>query len=171
MAQRTDSFDLGRLRLSPGEARRLDLHVAIDPFELAGERYDAEPELVDFTLDVTRMTGSGYSLRGRFEARLAGPCQRCVQAAAPSVAVDAREVDQPRSGEELDSPYVDAQQLDVRAWARDALALAMPAQLLCDPDCAGLCPECGENLNHAPGHRHEPAADARWAKLRELRLE
>jgi uncharacterized protein len=38
-------------------------------------------------------------------------------------------------------------------------------------DCAGLCPECGANLNEELGHAHESAPDPRWAKLRELRFE
>jgi uncharacterized protein len=61
--------------------------------------------------------------------------------------------------------------LDVAAWARDAYALALPAQLVCREDCAGLCPECGANLNDDPEHAHEHALDPRWAKLRELRFE
>ena len=62
--------------------------------------------------------------------------------------------------------------LDLHAWAHDAYALALPAQVVCREDCAGLCPECGENLNAAgPGHAHEREPDPRWAKLRELRLE
>ncbi len=35
----------------------------------------------------------------------------------------------------------------------------------------GLCPRCGENLNHHPDHHHEPEADPRWAKLSELKLD
>ena len=63
------------------------------------------------------------------------------------------------------------QEIDLAAWTRDALALALPAQMLCREECAGLCPVCGENLNEAgPEHRHESAPDPRWAKLRELEL-
>ncbi len=62
--------------------------------------------------------------------------------------------------------------LDLRAWARDALALALPAQLLCREDCAGLCPVCGIDLNAAgPDHAHERTPDARWAKLGELKFD
>jgi uncharacterized protein len=62
--------------------------------------------------------------------------------------------------------------LDLRAWARDALALALPVQLVWREDCAGLCPVCGEDLNAAgPEHVHERAPDPRWAKLSELRLD
>jgi uncharacterized protein len=67
---------------------------------------------------------------------------------------------------------VEGEVLDVAAWARDAFALAMPAQVVCRADCAGLCPQCGANLNEAGSdHGHESAPDPRWAKLRELRLE
>lgn len=97
---------------------------------------------------------------------------RCLEPALPRIAVEAREVEQPGGGDELSSPYVADEELDVRGWARDALALALPAQLLCRDDCAGLCPECGENLNDAgPGHAHERAPDPRWAKLSELKLD
>ena len=59
--------------------------------------------------------------------------------------------------------------LDLHAWARDALALALPVQLVCRADCAGLCPVCGADLNAAgPEHAHERAPDPRWAKLGEL---
>ena len=88
------------------------------------------------------------------------------------MAVDAREVDQPGGGEELNSPYLEDEQLDVAGWARDALVLALPAQIVCSDDCKGLCPVCGENLNQAgPEHEHEPEPDPRWAALRELKLE
>jgi uncharacterized protein len=99
-----------------------------------------------------------------------GPCVRCLGAAQPAFQVDAREVDQPNGGDELDSPYVADEELDLRAWARDALALALPAQIVCRDECAGLCPVCGENLNDNP-HEHEREPDSRWAKLRELKLD
>jgi uncharacterized protein len=172
MSLRTDTFDLGGLRLSAGEGRRLELAVAIDAFTLGGERYPVRPELVPTRLDVSRMTGDGYALRLRFDAALEGPCMRCLESAMPVFTVDAREVSQRGEGEELASPYVERGVVDVRAWARDALALALPATVLCRADCAGLCPVCGADLNAAgPDHAHERGADPRWAKLSELRFE
>ena len=88
------------------------------------------------------------------------------------IEVDAREVDAPGGGDELSSPYVQGGDVDLHAWARDALALALPSQIVCRDECAGLCPICGTNLNDAgPGHGHEDAPDPRWAKLNELRFE
>jgi uncharacterized protein len=171
MAARTDSFDLGRLRLTSGEGRRLELGVCLGDFGFGAERYETRPEQVDALLDVSRMTGGGYALRLRFQAALAGPCMRCLQDAQPPIEVDAREVDQPGGGEELTSPYVQDEVLDLARWARDAFALALPAQVLCREDCAGLCAVCGADLNADPGHAHEREPDPRWAKLRELRFE
>src|ERR671932_2953644 len=99
MPQRTDVFDLGRLGLSSGEGRRLDLHVAVDPFDFGGQRYAVTVPDVPVRLDVSRTTGSGWALRLRFSAPLEGPCMRCLRDAAPELAVDAYEVHQPGSGE------------------------------------------------------------------------
>jgi uncharacterized protein len=171
MAPRTDSFDLGGLRLTSGEGRRLNLHVAIDPFTFAGQEYPLEPSLVPVGLDISRTTGDGYVLRLRFEATLVGPCMRCLEPASPTFQVDTREVSQPGEADELSSPYVEHGILDLRAWAREALALALPAVLLCREDCAGLCAECGANLNTAaPDHGHQQPPDPRWAKLSEIRF-
>jgi len=161
MSLRTDTFDLGGLRLSSGEGRRLELYVALDPFSFGGESYPVEPALVPVRLDISRTTGDGYVLRLRFEATVVGPCMRCLEPAAPTFEVDAREVSQPGESDDLTSPYVQDGVLDFRGWARDALALVLPTTLLCRPDCAGLCAECGANLNEA-GPDHARAAAGEW---------
>ncbi|HEY4427478.1 MAG TPA: DUF177 domain-containing protein [Solirubrobacteraceae bacterium] len=172
MAALTHDFDLAGLRLSAGEGRRLHLDVAIEPLLLGSERYEVAPARVPVELSISCMTGGGYALRLNFTAEVHGPCMRCLNEAGPSVAVEAREVDRPGGGEELSSPYVSDETLDLSAWARDAFALAMPVKVLCRADCAGLCPVCAADLNEAgPEHGHEAAPDPRWAKLRELRLD
>lgn len=171
MPQRTDSFDLAPLGLRSGEGRRLDLHVGIDDFHYGGEPYSITPALVPVRLDVSRTTGNGWALRLRFAATLEGPCMRCLEPAAPAFEVDVREVSQPGGGEELSSPYVTGEELELEQWARDALALTLPGQLTCREDCAGLCGQCGANLNEDPEHHHEAAPDPRWAKLGELKFD
>ena len=172
MTATADEFDLGGLRLSVGEGRRIELSVRIDPLELGGERYEVAPERVPVKLEVSRMTGGGYALRLRFEAALSGMCMRCLRPASPRVEVEAREIDKQGEGEDLESPYVDGEKLDLAAWARDSFALAAPVKVLCKEDCAGLCPICAADLNEAgPEHRHEQERDPRWAKLSELKLE
>lgn len=172
MSAPAQSFDLGGLRLASGEGRRMDLEVVIDPFTLGEERYTVAPEPLAVRLDVSRTTGEGYALRLRFASRLCGPCMRCLAPAEAGFDIEAREISQPGAGDELDSPYVERAVLDLGAWARDALALALPRAILCRADCAGLCPQCGADLNVAgAGHRHDPPPDPRWAKLSELKFD
>ena len=172
MAPITHTLDLASLHLQAGQARRLELAIPIGELTFGGERYGVTPSPVDARLDVARTTAAGWSLRLRFAVRAVGPCMRCLEPAGPELAVDIREIDQPHAGEDLSSPYLEQHVLDVAGFARDALVLALPTQILCRPECAGLCPVCGANLNDAgPDHHHEREPDPRWAKLRELRLE
>lgn len=171
MAGRTDVFDLGRLQLASGQGRQVDLRVELEELAFGGQSYSSAEPLTDAVLDATRTRG-GYSLRLRFDVRLDGPCMRCLEGAHTSIAIDAHEVDQPGGGDDLSSPYVDGDEVDVRSWARDALALALPAQIVCREECRGICAVCGENLNEAaPDHGHERAPDPRFAKLSELRFD
>lgn len=162
--------DLTRLCLSPGEGRRVEMPAEPGPVTLGGNEYRFDPAAVALRVDVSR-TATGFALRLRYSGEVTGPCMRCLEPARVAVSIDAREVDQPASrDEELLSPYVEEGELDLDGWATDSLVLALPQQLLCRPDCAGLCPTCGKSLNDAaPGaHDHPREPDPRWAKLREL---
>jgi uncharacterized protein len=165
-----NAIDLGRLGLSSGEGASLHPSVRLDPIELGGQRYTAPDAVADARLDISRTT-TGYALRLRFPVELAGPCMRCLENAGHRLSVDAREVDQPGGGDDLRSPYLDGDELDVKSWARDALVLALPTQIVCSAECRGLCGICGANLNEDPEHAHEREPDPRWAKLSELRLD
>jgi uncharacterized protein len=169
----TTIIDLARLSLSHGEGTRLDLPVRLEPLQLGGQTYVPVEDAPATRIDVSRPS-NGYAFRLRFPLSVEGPCMRCLKDAAVQVQADAREVDQADTDdEELRSPYVLDDQLDLGRWAHDAAVLAVPNQILCRPDCAGLCPVCGESLNDAApeDHEHGSGADPRWNKLRELKLE
>jgi DUF177 domain-containing protein len=164
------TFDLRRVRVRSGEQHRELLPVAIAPLELGGQRYISVPEEVDAELEVTRAS-SGTVFELRFPVRLHGPCMRCLRDAVIEDRLDLREYQATSPGEsdELSTPYLENGNLDISAWARDALVLTLPTQILCKPDCAGLCPICGKDLNTEP-HTHEEAEiDPRWSALEELK--
>jgi uncharacterized protein len=170
MSAQYHNIDLGQLALAPGAGGRLDVELEPGEFTFGGQTYAAVPAAVPARLDISR-TVAGYAFRLRFEAVLSGPCMRCLEAAEVGIAVDAREVSQPASGdEELESPYVGGEELALGSWAHDALALALPGQLLCREDCAGLCPICGGSQNDARAgqYDHGRTVDPRLAKLGEL---
>jgi len=128
------------------------------------------PEKVPAELALTKAsTGTVFELR--FRARLHGPCFRCLDDAVLDLPIDAREYQatSPGESEELRTPYVVDDKLDLGAWSRDAVALALPDKILCDADCAGLCPVCGKNLNHEPHTHEDEPTDSRWSALEELR--
>jgi uncharacterized protein len=164
------TLDLRTVRLRSGEQFRAEQAIQLEPFELGGQRYLPVPQIVPAELTVTRAsTGTVFELR--FEARLHGPCFRCLDDAVLDVEVDAREyqAESPGGDEELQSAYLEDDRLDLSTWARDAIALELPDKILCRPDCAGLCPVCGKNLNDDPHDHGEPEPDSRWAALSELR--
>lgn len=170
---RTTIIDLSRLALSPGDGRRLELPVALDPFELGGQTYAADPPNPTMRLEVSRPT-SGFAFHLSFPVHVTGPCMRCLEPAALEFEVESREVDQAGTEDpELRSPYVADDELDLGRWAHDAAMLALPTRFLCRSECAGLCPVCGESLNDADpaDHEHGGGTDPRWAKLDELKLD
>ncbi len=166
-------IDLSRLSLAHGEGKRLELPVALDPFELGGQTYEAEPVSPAVRLEISRPSG-GFAFRLDFPVHLEGPCMRCLEPGSLDLEVEAREVDQAKTEDpELRSPYVTDDELDIGRWAHDAVLLALPTRFLCRPDCAGLCPTCGVSLNDADpaDHEHETGPDPRWAALKDLKLE
>ena len=169
----TTIIDLARLSLAHGEGTRLEVPVRLDPLELGGQTYELAGESLETQIDISRPS-SGHAFLLRFPLRVEGPCMRCLEPAGVEVLVDAREVDQADTDdEELRSPYVVDDELDLGRWAHDAAVLALPARILCREDCAGLCPVCGESLNDADPaeHEHGSAPDPRWAKLDQLKRE
>jgi uncharacterized protein len=61
-------------------------------------------------------------------------------------------------------------ELDLREGLRQYILMSEPAKPLCRPDCAGLCPICGTDLNAGP-HECERSADERWSALAGLKNE
>jgi uncharacterized protein len=162
-------FDLRNVRVRSGEEHREAVQIAIAPVELGGERYVAVPEEIPAELAVTRAsTGLVFGLR--YSVRLHGPCVRCLADAVVEERLSLREYQATSpDSEELTTPYLADDRLDLSGWARDALILALPDKILCRPDCAGLCPVCGKDLNQEPHIHGEEEPDPRWAALAELK--
>jgi uncharacterized protein len=121
-------------------------------------------------LTITRAsTGTVFELR--FHVRLHGPCFRCLDDAVLDLPISAREYQAtaPEGDEELRTPYLEKDRLDLSTWAHDALALALPDKILCRADCAGLCPICGKDLNAEPHEHADDESDPRWATLAQLK--
>ncbi|MBA2361498.1 MAG: DUF177 domain-containing protein [Actinobacteria bacterium] len=164
------TFDLRRLKIRPGEEHRDQEDIELAPFDLGGQRYLPVPETVPSELVINRVS-SGTVFELGFRPRLYGPCYRCLNEAVVDLPIHAREYQATNPGEsdELRTQYVVDNHLQLSDWARDAIALELPEQILCRPDCAGLCPLCGEDLNDNSHEHVDERPDPRWAALESLK--
>jgi uncharacterized protein len=163
-------LDVAALGLAPGDVRRVDVPIEMDPLRFGGETYDVE--VADDGVVELQATSGGLYLKLHFGATVAGPCYRCLEDARVAVTVDATEYQEQGADpddEELSTEYLEHEELDVDRWARDALVLALPGKILCRADCAGMCPRCGARLEPGVAHDCAPAeTDPRWESLRGL---
>jgi uncharacterized protein len=165
---RIDRLDLRTLAVPHGGARTYEALVPVEPLTIAGQRYVADPPEPVFRLDAVRSL-NGWHLRLRGTAAVGGPCWRCLEPARVPLTVDVTEVSVDGSDDpEMQSLYIDKGVLDVSAWARDAVAEALPPVILCREDCAGLCPTCGADRNAGPCGCATPEPDPRWGPLADL---
>jgi uncharacterized protein len=163
-------YSFRSLRLRPGEEHREAVAIDLEPFLLGGETYSPAEGETEAEVVVQRAT-SGDLFQLRFGATLRGPCMRCLAAAEVSIDANATEYQDsnPKAGPELRTEYVSASDLLVTAWARDLIGSELPEQILCRPDCQGLCGICGKNLNLEPHVHEDTPGDPRWAALEALR--
>jgi uncharacterized protein len=165
------SFDVRQVKLVAGEEHREAVEVELPAFEFGGQRYIPVPEQVAAELSLMRaVTGTVFTLA--FTVRLHGPCYRCLGDAVLELRVRSREYQANNpDDEELTTPYLVGDVLEVSDWGRDAISLALPDKILCRADCAGLCAVCGDNLNDRLHTHADESVDPRWAALESLRNE
>lgn len=143
-----------------------DFPFAFDRISL-GEDF----ELRDFDglLNVGK-TPQGLIVTGEFKGRTTLECVRCLRSFEGALAWTFTELYAFDQRSVTDSGLILAEDahIDAAGLIREFGLLEIPISPLCRPDCRGLCPECGQNLNEADcGHRPSPP-DSPFAKLREL---
>ncbi|WP_407671386.1 YceD family protein [Paeniglutamicibacter cryotolerans] len=158
--------DLGR---SPGSMTILDEQVAA-PAEL-GVALVGVQEGSEIDLDLRfEAVHEGILVSGVATVEINGECGRCLESIAYDLDADIQElfyyegINLPEDDEEDDQCRVIDDHIDLEPVLRDAVVTALPFQPVCKEDCAGLCSECGMNLNEDPEHHHE-VLDPRWAAL------
>jgi uncharacterized protein len=133
------------------------------------------PEGAPLALDVRlEAVTEGVLVSGTVTGQLHGECARCLDPVSDTLAVDLVElfaypdsVTDETTGED-EVHRIEGDYIDVEPVVRDSVVLGLPWTPLCRPDCAGLCPTCGERLDEVPdGHTHE-TIDPRWAALTAL---
>ncbi len=129
----------------------------------------------DLTLDFLRgavtmsRTSRGILVQGTLETRLLAECDRCLDDALVPLAVPIEElyVYPPEPGAEF--TIDDSGIMDLAPLVREEVLLALPKHILCQPECKGLCKECGANLNDGPCECDAEPIDPRFAALKAFR--
>ena len=168
-----DTRELGR---RPGSQRQ-KAFSAPAPADLGIEVLRVpEGSPVEFDLRLEAVM-EGVLVTGTARAALAGECVRCLEPIDDEIVADFQELfayedsDTATTGGEDEAGRLEGDRLDLEPLLRDAVVLALPFQPLCREDCAGLCVECGANLNDEPDHVHEGLIDPRWAALQGLQAD
>ena len=157
------TFEVDGVEVDPGDGL-----VAVEP--------------VSGTIRLTR-TNRGLIVDARLHAALAGECARCLQPLVIPIACRIDEEVLPtidlasgmsvalEEGMDLETPRLtDHHELELRPLVLEAISLQEPIAPLCDPDCPGLCTECGERLT--AGHPdHGAPIDPRLEALRAFRVD
>ena len=155
-------------------------HFEERPIDPRGENaglLEADITAIDADIRATH-TNPGALLDGDALATVAQQCSRCLTPIDTPVETHFAEqyystlnVD---NGAPMPAPPRDAKtigpdfRIDLIPLLREEVILATPPAPLCRPDCKGLCPECGRDLNELP-HEHEEVVDNRWSELSRLR--
>jgi uncharacterized protein len=164
-----DTRELGR---RPGSQREVSRSVPA-PADLGIEVLrvpEGSPVELDLRLEAVM---EGVLVTGTALAGLEGECVRCLGPIDDEIEVDLQELyvyadltTDPDEDDEVGKLQDDL--VDLEPLLRDAVVLALPFQPLCQPDCPGLCAECGARLLDDPDHEHEAPVDPRWAALQGL---
>nr|CAI44411.1 hypothetical protein [Thermotoga sp. RQ2] len=130
---------------------------------------------------VVAKTKDGFTVGGYVHTAIEHPCARCLEPARVEISGVIEALYLPESmrknvkEEKLESLkniiYYHETEFDLSERIIEAIVVAVPEKVLCKPDCKGLCPYCGANLNEEPDHKCDkiPVVDSRFEILAELK--
>jgi len=168
--------DVADLLGHPGRSRTIEVTALADsPLGTSAVSVDrGTPITVGARIEVL---ADALWVGGRVQTTALTECSRCLEPLGIAVDAPIEEVfaDRPRGGrpplgqpeqddDEEEEPAVEGTHIDLTPAVRDAIVLALPRFPLCQPDCPGLCDQCGIRLVDEPGHDHR-TVDPRWAGL------
>lgn len=183
MTSKAFRFNTHELPRRAGEMK--EYHLTIDLEEPIGIDVISVPKgpmEIDLRLE---SVSEGVLVTGKFAVTAHGECIRCLEPMELKLEKNFQELyaykavknskdskkDSHKEIEEEDDTdqlLMDGDYINLEAPIRDAIVLSLPINPLCDEDCEGLCPDCGQNWRDLPeDHAHEQI-DARWSGLKGL---
>ena len=176
---------------NPGDSLPVRGHIDVDGYSLGDHEFTL-PNGMDYDVILTN-AGEGILATGILKAHVEGICDRCLEKAEFDVSGEVDEyylfhepedsaaasVSEDEDGEEAGVDYAlvsDDGAVDLTDAITSALLMETPYVVLCRPDCKGLCPTCGANLNEgdcgcAAKRAEEELSQNPFAVLKDLHLD
>jgi uncharacterized protein len=155
-----------------GLTRRIETAVGLADVDVVDDRLAG-----DIAVDVIlTSTVDDIDVAGRLRVDWSDTCRRCLRPLADTLVIEVHEryAEADDTGMRRADPEafpIEHGQLDLAPMVREEVLLGVPDAPLCRPDCPGLCPICGEDLQTGTCQCTTEVRDERWAALDALRLE
>ena len=168
--------------------------VDLTAIEGSSQAFDftISPDEVDIEESNVRLTGDLRSsgtvvkhlaqidITGSIEGPSEVDCSRCLKSIEHPLAIDfavsfvtpedfAADNDHEVAAEDLATDVLDTESVNLKDIVREQILLEIPEQVFCQPDCKGLCPQCGVDRNLIDCKCDEREIDPRWAALKDFR--
>jgi uncharacterized protein len=150
----------------PGSERRINLEPTIADLGIVDPKFDPD-SIVAVSLRLESLT-DGIVVDGELRAPWSDSCRRCLAAAKGEVVCEVHELYQ-HVVTDPDAFEIILDQIDLARMVRENVLLDAPIAPLCRPDCAGLCPTCGVDLNLVTCDCVIADVDPRWEALSQLK--
>lgn len=143
--------DLSCTLENPGDSLPVTGKLELEGYSSGDKAYTLD-DGISYDVVLTH-AGDGVLATGIVRARAAGACDRCLESATFDIAGEIEEYflfEEPEDPEEFEDGFElvgPERTIDLSGAISDAVVMDTPFVLLCRPDCAGLCPQCGANLN------------------------
>lgn len=165
-------INLSELLSNEGDSRTYEVTLDMNEFKCSAGVYpivEAKP----FTLEASNAGKHRVSIHADVHIALAVPCDRCLEDVRTDIdftidRVIIADVSDSEGIEVEDQSFMDGHDLDIDKLVYPEIIFNLPAKTLCRPDCQGLCPRCGANLNHGECGCDRSSLDPRMSVIQDI---
>ncbi len=163
------TYSVADLLGRPGEYREFSVQPVLSGVGTSLARLQEKPMSGDLRAE---SVVEGILVTGPVSGDLDLNCARCLREFESDVSLDLLElfvVPGHEGPDDEDAYRVTGKEIHLEPMLRDAVTLALPLNPLCREDCAGLCAQCGRDLNAGACDCYTEDIDPRWAELASIK--
>ncbi len=166
----TTKIDISKLLEYPDEELEASGEATLEPTKLGSETIEF---LSPFSFDVRlHNAGDGIVVSGETSGSVTLRCGRCLEPLTYATTVSFEELavfsSEDEEGDNEDAFKLADKKLDVAPIIYQNVIVEVPIRPLCHEECAGLCGECGKDLNKEPHTHKREQIDERLAPLKDF---